>query len=214
MRSASSSTKTLDVVQAKRIAPHEIEQAARCRDQDVHAIEKRANLGAHRYAADRECGPDAQMPSVSAEAVEDLAGQFARRAQHQDAARSCVQPAGRGSKTMQDRKCESGGLAGAGLGDADHVAVPTSPIGIVCAWIGVGVTILLFLPAHRVIAPLRLKSGKVGQLYMLSVVLRHSRCVETPRPALRGNTRHPARSGLSMKRGKVASQKPFDGLNR
>ena len=39
---------------------------------------------------------------------------------------------------MQDRQRECGGFAGTGLCDADHVAAHMT-VGIVCAWIGVGV---------------------------------------------------------------------------
>jgi len=62
------------------------------------------------------------MAAVSAEAVEDLGGQFARRAQHQAAAALALQwPLVRG-EMMQDRQCESGGFAGSGLRNSDHVA--------------------------------------------------------------------------------------------
>ena len=65
---------------------------------------------------------DAQMAAVSAEAVEDLAGQLARRAEHQDAAALAHRRPRAGGEPMQDRQRECGGLAGPGLGDADHVA--------------------------------------------------------------------------------------------
>ena len=112
----------LDVAEAQRIAAHEVEQAARRGDEDVDAVEQRAHLAAHRHAADRQRGADAEMPAVGAEAVEDLAGQLARRAEHQDAAGLALRPPRVGGEMMQDRQRERGGLAGAGLRDADHVA--------------------------------------------------------------------------------------------
>jgi hypothetical protein len=62
------------------------------------------------------------MPAVSAEAVENLPGQFTRRAQHQDAATLALHSARFIGKTMQDRQCECSGLAGSSLRNSDHVA--------------------------------------------------------------------------------------------
>ena len=112
----------LDVAETQRIALHEIEQPARRGDQDVDAVEQRANLRAHRHAADRQRRPQMQVAAIGAEAVEDLAGQFARRAEHQDAAALAHRRPRQGGELMQDRQREGRGLAGAGLGNADHVA--------------------------------------------------------------------------------------------
>jgi hypothetical protein len=78
------------------------------------------------------------MAAIGIEAVEDLAGQFARRAQHQHAAGLRLGLMRFGS-AMQDRQREGCGLAGAGLGDADDVAAGDGD-GMVWAWMGVGVT--------------------------------------------------------------------------
>src|SRR6516165_5690624 len=72
-----------NLVQSERIALDEIKQPARRGDKNIYAAEQRANLPAHRYTADRQRGCNAQVATVSAEAVEDLTGQFARRAEHQ-----------------------------------------------------------------------------------------------------------------------------------
>ena len=53
MRSASSSTNISTLLSGARCL-HEVEQAARRRDQHVDAVEQRAHLGAHRHAADGE----------------------------------------------------------------------------------------------------------------------------------------------------------------
>ncbi len=111
-----------DAAETKRIALNEIEQPARRGDQDIDAIEQRADLRAHRHAADRQRALDAQMPAIGAETVEDLAGQFARRAEHQDPAALALGRAWIAGETMQDRHRECGGLAGAGLRNSDHVA--------------------------------------------------------------------------------------------
>ena len=63
-----------------------------------------------------------QVTAIGLEAVEDLAGQFARRAQHQHAARLAFGAALIGEEMVQDRERKRRGLAGAGLGDPDRVA--------------------------------------------------------------------------------------------
>ena len=113
---------TFDLAQAQRIASDEIEQpAGRC-DENVNAVKQRANLPAHRYAADRQRRPQAQVAAVRAEAVEDLAGQFARRAEHQHPASLAPRLPGIGREMMENRQSEGGGFAGPGLGNSDHVA--------------------------------------------------------------------------------------------
>ncbi len=62
------------------------------------------------------------MAAIDAEALGDLAGQFAGGAQHQAAAAAPGRGLGIGGQTLQDRQGEGGGLAGAGLGDAQQVA--------------------------------------------------------------------------------------------
>ena len=62
------------------------------------------------------------MPAVGAEAVRDLVRQFARRAEHEHAAGFPLRLARLGDEMIEDRECEGGGLAGAGLSDADEVA--------------------------------------------------------------------------------------------
>ena len=44
----------LDAAEAKRVATHEVEQAAGCGDEHVDAVEQRTHLAAHRHAADRQ----------------------------------------------------------------------------------------------------------------------------------------------------------------
>ena len=61
----------LDLVEAERIALHEIEQAARRRDEDIDAVEQGADLRTHRHAADGERRPQTQVAPMGAEAVGD-----------------------------------------------------------------------------------------------------------------------------------------------
>ena len=62
------------------------------------------------------------MPAVGAEAVGDLAGQFARRRQHQHARGFALGALTLVEQVIEDRQRERRGLAGAGLRDADDVA--------------------------------------------------------------------------------------------
>ena len=112
----------LDLVEAHAVLPHEVEQAAGRRDQHVEAVHQVAHLAAHRHAADDERGLDAHVAAIGAEAFEDLAGQFARRAEHQHARALLLQRLPVGGEPVEDRQRERGGLAGAGLRDADEVA--------------------------------------------------------------------------------------------
>ena len=113
---------TLDAVEPKRIALDEIEKPAGRGDENIDAVHKAADLRAHRDAADHQRGSKPQMPAVSAEAVENLARQFARRAQHQHAAGFVLERARIAGEAMQDRQRESRGFAGSGLRDADDIA--------------------------------------------------------------------------------------------
>ena len=59
---------------------------------------------------------------VGFEALDDLGGQLARRAQHQHAAGALFKPLLGLREMIENRQRESGGLAGSGLRDADDVA--------------------------------------------------------------------------------------------
>jgi hypothetical protein len=112
-----------DLVEQDRAALGEVEQPARRCDEHVDAVRQLADLRAHVDAADGERRLDAEMPPVSAEAVEDLPGELARRAQHQHAAGLRLRPHPVCGEVVEDRQRERRGLAGAGLGDADDVAL-------------------------------------------------------------------------------------------
>ena len=59
---------------------------------------------------------------ISTETVGDLACQLARWTKHQGVAGSRRRSPRRGVQPLQDRQRKGGGLAGAGLGDTDHIA--------------------------------------------------------------------------------------------
>ncbi len=113
----------LDLVEAQRALIDQIEQAAGRCHQHFDAARERADLPVDRHAADGERDFErTDVPAISAEAVGDLAGQFARWRKHQHAAGFL-----RGALTLveqmiQDRQREGCGLAGAGLRDANDVA--------------------------------------------------------------------------------------------
>ena len=103
---------------------NQIEQAAGCCHKDLDAACERAYLPVDRYAADRQCDLErTDMPAIRAEAIGDLAGQFACRRKHQHAAGFLRGTLPLVEQMIQDRQREGCGLAGAGLRDADDIAV-------------------------------------------------------------------------------------------
>ena len=112
----------LGVVQAGVLGVHVVHQAARRGHQNVHTAGQGALLrhmaDAAKHGGDRE----AHVAAVALEAFRDLAGQFPRRAEHEHAAAAARRVAARKGKLMQDGQGEGGGLAGAGLRDAQDVA--------------------------------------------------------------------------------------------
>ena len=83
---------------------------------------QRADLRAVRHAAEDDGDVERQAGREVAKALGDLAGEFARRREHEHA-----RPAARrrllvGDQAVEDRQREGRRLAGAGLGDADQVA--------------------------------------------------------------------------------------------
>ena len=99
-----------------------IEQTSRRRHQHVEAARQRADLRAVRHAAEDDGDVERQTGREIAKALRDLAGEFARRAEHQDARPALRRGAFVGDEAVEDRQREGGGLAGAGLGDADEIA--------------------------------------------------------------------------------------------
>ena len=111
-----------DLAELEAVALHEVEQAAGGGDQHFDAAHQAADLAAHRHAADGERRGEPHVAAIGVEAVEDLPGQLAGRAQHQHAAALRLHLDAVLQQAVQDRQREGRGLAGAGLGDADHVA--------------------------------------------------------------------------------------------
>ena len=97
-----------------------VEQAARRCDQHVDAAHQLAVLVVERNAADDEGDVELVVLAVLVEAFLDLRGEFARRLEDQRARHARA-----GAALLQHgehRQHEGGGLAGAGLRDAEHVA--------------------------------------------------------------------------------------------
>ena len=97
-----------------------IEQPTGGGDQHVDAAGELGVLIAERHAADDERDVELVVLAVLLEMLDDLRGQFARRLEDERArharARAALLEHG------EHRQHESGGLAGAGLRDAEHVA--------------------------------------------------------------------------------------------
>ena len=112
----------IDIVEAHRAAVVKVEQPAGRRHQHVDAARQRADLSADRHAADDQRRGNMQMTPVGGEGFDDLVAELARRRQHQHAAGLGLPRLRVARQAMENRQGEGGGLAGAGLGDADKVA--------------------------------------------------------------------------------------------
>ena len=110
----------LDAGQQDLAAPEVIEQAARRGDQHVDAAVELAQLLVEGDAADQQRHGELVVDAVFLEALLHLGGKLARRRQDQRARHA--RPRASGFEPRQHRQHEAGGLAGAGLGDAEHVA--------------------------------------------------------------------------------------------
>ncbi len=97
-----------------------VEQPARCGDQHVNAAVDELILFLEADAADQQRLGQLHMLGVGVKVFGHLGGEFAGGAQHQ-AARHPRAGAATGEQG-DHRQNEAGGLAGAGLGDAEHVA--------------------------------------------------------------------------------------------
>jgi hypothetical protein len=100
-------------------------------DHDLAALLELRLLGADRRAAEHRHRVDPLARAVGAQRLRDLDAQLARRREHE---RLHVASTGR---RLDHRQPERGGLAGAGLRLADHVAA-LEQRGIACSWIGLG----------------------------------------------------------------------------
>ena len=100
---------------------HEVEKPAGSGDDDVDATLQRILLRALADAAEDHGVTEAEVSAVGGEARADLAGELARRRDHEHADETvslvtgCVEP-------LQDRQRKGRGLAGPRLGQAEQIA--------------------------------------------------------------------------------------------
>ena len=111
-----------EVAQAERALVDEVEQAAGRGDEDVEAAGDGAEAFAIGDAAEDDADRQMHEAAVGLGAGGDLRGQLAGRGKHQHARAARMRHAIGGRQPLQRRKHEGGGLAGAGLGDAQQVA--------------------------------------------------------------------------------------------
>ncbi len=97
-----------------------IEQAARGGDQHVDAADELGVLVVERHAADQQRDVELMIDAVFDEALLDLGGELAGRLDDERARHAG--PRAALFELGEHRQHEGGGLAGAGLGDAEHVA--------------------------------------------------------------------------------------------
>ena len=107
-------------VETHRLLLAEIEQAARRGDDDVRPARERVHLRLLADAAEHDRAAQLEVTPVGAEAVADLDGELARRREHKHVRPSAAM-IGSLRKPLQDGQREGGGLAGAGLRQAEEV---------------------------------------------------------------------------------------------
>jgi len=98
-----------------------IDETAGSCDEHIETACERLDLIAMRNAAKDDCDGEPKAGAEHAKGFCDLTGEFARRAEHQHARAATRGREGTARQMMQDRQCESGGLAGARLGYADEI---------------------------------------------------------------------------------------------
>ena len=110
-----------DLVQLQLAGAHQVADAAWRADHDVGARAHPLHL--HEAADATKNGNDAALLSAEpAQAFLDLQCQFAGRRQDQGACGEAMRRRLIGCQVLQHRQGECGGLAGAGLGDAEQIA--------------------------------------------------------------------------------------------
>src|SRR6266849_8230203 len=112
----------VDPVKPQRVALHEIKQPAWRGDEYIHATQESANLPSHRHAANCQGAGNSDVATIGTEAVEDLAGEFSRRAENQHATTFALSWYPLGGEVVQDGEREGSGLAGTGLCYADDIS--------------------------------------------------------------------------------------------
>ena len=101
-------------------AAHEVEQTAGAGDDELCAGAEGADLGLFADAAKNGGYAQRQVPRVSPDIFLDLKDEFARGGEDKGAGTARGAADGIG-QPGQHGQCEGGGLAGAGLGDADQI---------------------------------------------------------------------------------------------
>ena len=109
-------------LEADMALPHEVEEPARCGDEDVEAAGKGCDLRPLVDAAVDDGMTECQVAAVGAKALVDLDGELAGGCEHQGPHEAAPDGRMRCGQAVQDRKREGGRLAGAGLRDADEVS--------------------------------------------------------------------------------------------
>jgi hypothetical protein len=133
IRSASSSTRILELRELRVGARKWSSRRPGRGDDDVHAAAEGVLLRPHADAAEHRGAGDRRVDGQIHQVLVDLRRQLARRRQHQRARRAARLV----HQRVQDRQQERGRLAAAGLAQAS-TSRPSMAGGIESAWMGVG----------------------------------------------------------------------------
>ncbi len=100
---------------------HEVEEAARGGDDEVDGRAERLDLGTFSHAAEDRGHPEREILGVGPDVFLNLHHKLPRGRDDQGACAAAPRRVRRCGEHREDRQNKGGGLAGAGLGDADEV---------------------------------------------------------------------------------------------
>ena len=115
----------LDLAEVRDLLADEVQQPARCRDEDLDPAAQRLDLRVHRHAAVDDGRAQRHGPAIGVDALVDLHGEFAGRDEDQRADRMAGRREGRvgvRAQPVEDGEGEGRGLAGPGLGGGEDIA--------------------------------------------------------------------------------------------
>ena len=114
--------KDLELAERQGALVDQVEQAAGGGDENVKAARNGAQALAVGGAAEDDADREVHELAVSFGAGGDLRGKLAGRGKHQHPDLARLRNLTRGGKAVERGQHEGGGLAGAGLGDAEEIA--------------------------------------------------------------------------------------------
>jgi len=114
--------KHFHLIEIDGVLPHQVEQPARRRYENIKSVSRSSLLFAHRSAANNEGRAQTHVLAIGVKAIQHLSSEFASRREHNHAAVAAARLMLRCGEFVQNRQRESRRFAGSCLGDANKVA--------------------------------------------------------------------------------------------